>query len=181
MTMKVYLLLAACTALLSSCLKHSIEDAMLNGSGSQSTTATLRYEINGNPVTLSVKNAGNQAVGSRTLYCEKAVGYVLSGVSSAGEFVFTFYTDSLMVGNYSYTSNLGPLFVTTFEGKPQYVYGPSDHMNFSVTSHKDGRISGKFSGQLTPAIVPGYPNNVYGTPGSVLIRNGSFDNVPVFY
>jgi hypothetical protein len=181
MTMKFYLLLAATTILLSSCLKQSIEDAMLNGSGSQSATATLRYEINGSPVSLSVKDAASQAVGRRTLYCEKSGGYILSGVSSAGELVLTFYTDSLSVGNYNYTSNYGALFVTTFEGRPQYVYGPTDHMNINVTSHKNGRISGNFFGQLTPAIVPGYPNNVYGTLGSVLIRNGSFENVPVFY
>jgi len=73
------------------------------------------------------------------------------------------------------------MYVTSFEGKPQYVYNPGDNMNFTVTSYTDGHISGNFSGQLTPAISPGYPDNIYGTPGSVLIKNGSFKNVPVFY
>jgi len=180
--MKIYLTIAAITFFLTSCYKRSIADAMLGISGSKQTlTATLSYEINGNPVTISVKDADNQFVGSRTLYCEKSGGYILSGISNSGEFVFTFYTDSLKLGDYKYTSNYGPMYVTSFESKPQYVYSPGDNMDFTVTSHMDGHISGKFSGQLTPAISQGYPNNIYGTPGSVMIKNGSFNNVPVFY
>lgn len=154
---------------------------MLNNGGNQTTTATLSYEINGNMVTISVKDADNQLAGSRKLYCEKASGYLLSGVSSFGDLVFAFNTDSLKVGNYKYTSDFGPMYVTTFEGRPQYVYGPTDNMNFTVTSYKDGHISGNFSGQLTPAIIQRFPDNIYGTPGSVVIKNGSFNNVPVFY
>jgi hypothetical protein len=85
------------------------------------------------------------------------------------------------VGNYNYTSNYGPLYVTTFGGYPQYVYGPTDNMSFTITTYKDRHISGNFSGRLTPAIIPGYPNNVYGVPGSLLIKNGSFNNVPIVY
>lgn len=182
MTMKFYLTIAATTLVLSSCYKQSIADAMLGVTGSkQTTTATLSYEINGNPVSISVKDADHQLAGSPTLYCEKSGGYILSGISSFGEIVFTFHTDSLIVGNYKYTSYYGPMYVTSFEGKPQYVYNPGDNMNFTVTSYTDGHISGNFSGQLTPAISPGYPDNIYGTPGSVLIKNGSFKNVPVFY
>ena len=44
-----------------------------------------------------------------------------------------------------------------------------------------GHLSGNFSGALTPMISAGNPYNTYGTPGSVLITNGSFKNVPVFY
>lgn len=179
--MKFYLTIAAVTVFLSSCLKQSIADAMLGDSGKQTTTATLSYEISGNLVSISVEDADNQGGGFRRLECVKSGSYILSGVSSSGDFVFTFYTDSLKVGNYKYTSNYGPMYVTTFEGKPQYVYGPTDNMNFTVTSYKDGHISGNFSGQLTPAIIPGYPDNVYGIPGSVVIKNGSFNNVPVFY
>ena len=179
--MKFYLILITITILLSSCFKQSIADAMLNTSAKQ-TTATLSYEINGNLVTVSVKDADHQIAGSRILDCEKSgSSYVLGAVIDYGDFVFTFYTDSLKVGNYKYTSNYGPMYVTTFQGTPQYVAGPTDNMNFNITSYKDGHISGNFSGQLTPAIIPGYPNNVYGTYGSVLIKNGLFNNIPVVY
>jgi hypothetical protein len=54
-------------------------------------------------------------------------------------------------------------------------------MDFNITSYKDGRISGNFSGQLSPLVYQGYYANTYGTFGSVLIKNGSFNNVPVIY
>ena len=180
--MKFYFIIFSITIILSSCYKQSIPDAMLNKSGGENEkTATLSYEINGQLVTISVKNADQQVPGFRTLYCEKSVGYILSGTSNDGDFVFTFFTDSLEAGNYQYTSNYGPRYVTTFEGRPQYVYGATDNMNFNITSYKDGHISGNFSGQLTPVIMAGNPDNVYGATGSVLIKNGSFNNVPIFY
>ncbi len=179
--MKLYLALAMITVFLTSCLKQSIPDAMLGITVAGKTpTATMGYEINGNPVTISVIDAGNLPLGRSTLYCEKSNGYILTGLGSYGEFIFTFYTDSLKVGNYKYTNSYGPMYITTFEGKPQYVYGPTDNMNFNVTSYNDGQISGNFSGQLTPAISQGNPN-IYGTTGSVIIKNGTFNNVPVFY
>ena len=183
MMMKFYLTIAAISIVLSSCLKQSIADAMLNRSGQQANniTASLSYEINGKLVKISVEDADHQAPTYRRLSCEKSVGYVLSGAGSEGAIVYTFFTDSLKVGSYNYPSNFGPLYVTDFKGVPQYVYGPTDHMNFTVTSYKDGHISGNFSGQLTPAVIAGYPDNVYGTSGSVLIKNGSFSNVPVIY
>ena len=83
--------------------------------------------------------------------------------------------------NYRYTSSdLGPTYVTTF-GAAQYLYGPADYMSFTITSYANGHISGNFSGKLTPLVMAGNPNNYYGTPGSTLITNGSFNNVPVIY
>lgn len=180
--MKFYLIIAAITILLPSCLKQSIPDAMLGISGKQTKiTATLRYEINGNLVSITVEDADRQGPGIHTLECVKSSNYVLSGITSSGDFVFTFFTDSLKVGNYNYASSYGPMYISTFQGKAQYVYGPTDHMSFNVTTYKDGHISGNFSGQLTPVITPGFPNNIYGVPGSVSIKNGSFTNVPVAY
>ena len=182
MTRKIYFIIIAITIIFSSCLKQSIPDAMLNKSGTPNdVTATLSYEINGKLVTISVKESDNRVSGFRTLSCEKSGGYVLGGVSNDGDFVFTFFTDSLKVGNYKYTTNYGAMYVTTFQGKPQYVHFPTDYMDFNVTAYKDGRISGNFSGQLTTALAQGYPDNVYGAPGAVLIKNGSFNNVPVIY
>src|SRR5215203_4218715 len=133
--MKFYLIIAAITILLPSCLKQSIPDAMLGISGKQiKITATLRYEINGNLVSITVEDADRQGPGIHTLECVKSSNYVISGITSSGDFVFTFFTDSLKVGNYNYTSSYGPMYVTTFQGKAQYVYGPTDHMSFNVTA-----------------------------------------------
>ena len=177
--MKFYLILITITILLPSCFKQSIADAMLDSGEQKKITATLSYEINGTPVTVSVKDADNQGL-YPTLQCEKSNVYVLG--CSNNDFVFTFYTDSLKVGNYKYISSYGPMYVVTFSGAPDYVAGPTDNMNFNITSYKDGHISGNFSGQLTPVISQqNYPNNVYGVYGSVLIKNGSFNNVPVVY
>lgn len=182
MTAKISLILATLTVLLSSCYKQSIPDAMLNNPGKQTTTATMSYEINGNKVTIIGKEVNYPGARYQTLECVKSGGYVLSGVLDVGaDFVFTFYTDSLKLGNYKFTNSWGNFYVTTFEGRPQYVYGPADHMSFNVTSYKEGRISGNFTGQLTPAISQGPVSPIYGVPGSVVIKNGSFTNVPVIY
>ena len=180
--MKFYLLIAVAVLFSYSCAKQSIADAMLNRSGKPNLTATFNYEMNGNPVHLSVKDADNRLPGYRKLYCDKSTGYYsICAVNGAPEFIFTFYTDSLKVGSYKYTSNFGPMYITTFKGTPQYVYNPIDHVTFNITSYKDGRISGNFSGQLTPDITLAFPRYVVGTPGSVLLKNGSFENVQVFY
>ena len=176
MTMKFYLIITAITILLSSCLKQSIPDAMLGISGKQNKiTATLSYEINGNLVSVSVDDADHQDPSSYTLECVKSNGYVLDAITNFGEFTFTFFTDSLKVGSYNYPSNSGGIYVTDFQG-PEFVYYPTDNMNFNVTTYKDGHISGNFSGMLTPKV-----NNIYGAPSSVSIKNGSFNNVPIVY
>ena len=183
--MKFYLMATAGMILFSSCLKQSIPDAMLGSKNSngQGSTATLSYEINSNPVNITVDDADNQ--GSNTNYilgCSKNPGYYnLDAVSSTGEFTFSFYTDSLNVGNYIYNGAYGPMFFTGYNGTNEYAYAPSDSMSFNITSYNNGHISGNFSGVLTPMIAAGNPYNTYGTASSVSITNGSFKNVPVFY
>ncbi len=180
MTMKSYVTLFAVTILFSSCFKKSIADAMLNTA--KGGTATLSYEINGTPVTISVRDADNQVGGYYSLSCEKYNGYNLNGMSNYGEFTFSFYTDSLKPGNYNYTSlYYRGMYITDFQGKPCYIAEATDNMNVNVTSYKNGRINGNFTGQLTPAVTQGSYGNVYGASGSVVIKNGSFSNVPVVY
>ena len=181
MSLKLCLAIAAITVLLSSCYKQSIADAMLNNESKSRITATLSYEINGTPVKVSVKDAFNQPPGRRKLYCEKAGSYIMSALVGSSDFIFIFYTDSLTVGNYKHNGMMGDMYVTSFGGKPQYIAAPSDHMSFTVTSYKDGHISGNFSGQLSPAERFLGSTPVFGASGSVVIRNGSFKNVPVFY
>jgi hypothetical protein len=181
---KLYLITAIISILLSSCLKQSIPDAMLDSksSGGQgAATATLSYKVNGNAVNISVPNAESQDPNYYTLGCSKSTGYSLDGLSSSGEITFTFYTDSLTIGNYIYTASYGDMYFVRYNGQDEYVHGPTDSLSFNITSYKNGLISGNFSGQLTPLISASTINNIYGVPGSTLITNGSFQNVPVFY
>lgn len=182
--MKSFLITAVISILASSCLKQSIPDALLasqNSAGHGGATATLSYKINGNAVNISVNDAVNQDPNAYTLGCTKSGSYILDALSSSGEFTFTFYTDSLTMGNYIYTGNYGDMFFLSYNGQNEYAHVSSDSMSFNVTSYKNGLISGNFSGQLTPLISAGNPNNTFGAPGSVLISNGSFQNVPIFY
>ena len=178
---------------LSSCLKQSIADAMIADqnpgaqSGNHPGVATMTYLVNGNTVTNSVSDPDLQSPNAYQLGCSKtfygpgSTVYTLDCVSSSGEFAFTFGTDSLTVGNYSYTGVYGDLFVVSYNGTNEFLHVPTDSISFNVTSYSQGHISGNFSGRLTPMISAGNPNNVYGTPGSVLITKGSFKDVPVFY
>lgn len=184
--MKSYLIIIA-VIFFSSCLKQSIPDAMLGKHSSLGgTTATLNYNINGNAVNIKVENADQQnsnlTAFPYTLGCSKLAGfYNLEGLSSSGYFYFTFNTDSLMTGNYKYTSAYGDMSFTIYNDTFEYVHAPTDSISFNITSYTNGHISGNFSGTLTPLIVAGNPDNIYGTPGSVLITDGTFKNVPVFY
>ena len=184
--MKFYLITAIIAILFSSCLKQSIPDAMLAskhaGTGI-SPTATLSYEINGNLVTITVTDADNQNTNPfYTLGCSKSAGYyVLDAVSSSGETTFLFYTDSLTIGNYKYIGSYGDMFFISYNGENEYVHAPSDSLGFTITSNNSGHINGTFSGRLTPLITASTINNIFGTPGSVLITKGTFQNVPVFY
>jgi hypothetical protein len=182
--MKFCVLAVAAALLFSSCLKESIPDAMLNaqGSGGQGGgTATLSCEINGTAVKVSVPDAGNQDPSFYTLGCTKANGYSFDALPATGEISFLFFTDSLAVGSYPYTSISGPMYFITYNGTAEYVYEGGDFLTFNITSYNNGRISGNFSGQLTPLVTAGNPNNTYGASGSVKVTNGSFQNVPVFY
>lgn len=182
--MKLYITAAVAAILFSSCLKQSIPDAMLaakNSGGQGPVTATLSYKVNGDAVNISVNDADNQDRNYYMLGCSKSGNYALEALSSSGELAFVFYTDSLTTGNYIYTGVYGDFFMLSHNGTNEYVHVPSDSMSFNITSYKDGHISGNFSGQLTPLITPSNINNIYGPSGSVLITNGSFQNVPVFY
>lgn len=182
--MKFYLILITIFIFLTSCLKQSIPDAML-AAKRESTgggTATLSYEVKGTPVQISVPNAANQTPGYRTLSCEKHPGYyALSGISSTGEIAFLFYTDTLILGDYTYNGSYGEEFFMSYNNENQYTVVATDYLTFSVTSYENGRISGSFSGQLTPMISDGNGGFEHGPYSSTKVTKGVFQNVPVFY
>jgi hypothetical protein len=176
---------------LSSCLKQSIADAMIaeQNSGTRGgSVATMTYTVRGYTVTTSVNNADSQDPRGYQLGCSKTVYpgtnssvYILDCLSNSGEMAFTFSTDSLTIGDYEYSGIYGELFILSYNGEDEFVHDPTDFVRFNITSYSQGHISGTFSARLTPMIMAGNPNNVYGASGSVLVTNGSFTNVPVFY
>ena len=155
--MRFYVIALLMAIFLSSCLKQSIPDAMLgskNSGGRGKVTATLSYKINGNAVNISVNDADNQNPNPYTLGCSKYAGYyALHGLSNSGETAFSFYTDSLTVGNYKYMGTYGDMFFISYNGTNEYVHAASDSMSFNITSYNNGHISGNFSGVLTPLIM----------------------------
>jgi len=175
---------------LSSCLKQSIADAMIAEQNSRtgSGVATMNYTVNGNTVTTSVNDADSQDPRSYQLGFSKTVFpgtnstvYILDCLSNSGEMTYTFGTDSLTTGEYEYDGIYGDLFVLSYNSENEFVHDPTDFIRFNITSYSQGHISGIFSARLTPMISAGNPNNTYGPVGSVLVTNGSFKNVPVFY
>lgn len=156
--------------------------------GNSPAVATLTYAVNGNIVTTSVNDPDSQSPNSYELGCSKTVYpgtnstiYGLDCIGTTGEMTYIFFSDSLTVGNYTYTGIYGDMFVLGYNGTDEYVHDPTDSISVNITSYSNGHISGNFSGRLTPMIMAGNPNNTYGTPGSVLITKGSFKDVPVFY
>lgn len=145
-------------------------------------TATLSYELNGSPVQMTVPDAASQDPGSYTLGCTKSVGYYrLSAQNFASGISFSFYTDSLTVGDYTYTGSSGEMFFISHYMENEHAYAASDYLTFTITSYKQGRISGNFSGELTPMIPDVNSNYTPGPLGSTKITKGVFQNVPVFY
>lgn len=183
--MKLYVVAVIAAILFSSCLKESIADAMLSsnngGRGGSGTTAILRYKINGTPVNISVKDADNQNPNYYTLGCAKSNGYSLDALSITGEFSFVFYSDSLITGTYNYIGRDGDMYFIRYNGTDEYVHDPLDSMSITIAKYDKGHISGYFSGKLTPLVASSTINNIYGAGGSVLITDGSFQNIPVFY
>ena len=103
--MKFYLVTLVTAILFSSCLKQSIPDAMLgtqNSGGQGGPTATLSYYVNGNLEKLSVSDADSQDPNYYTLGCTKSNGYNFDALTDAGEFTFTFYSDSLVAVSYTH-------------------------------------------------------------------------------
>ena len=92
----------------------------------------------GSTVKICVPDADNQNPNGYTLGCSKTDSYDLFGLTSSGEFTFTFYTDSLTTGDYSYNGSSGDMFFLDNKGTAEYVHAASDNMSFTVTKYDKG-------------------------------------------
>jgi len=173
---------------LSSCLKQTIPGAMLEAEGQSSGgSASMSYQMNGVLIKTTANNANNNIGGYHQLLCEKATytinnadyyRYVLSLGSTSGELTVLLYTDSLQTRNYVLRGTNEH--ILSYNNTNAYTRYATDSMSVNITAYSNGRISGNFSGSLTPSIIEGAPT-IYGDPGSISITNGTFENVPVLY
>jgi len=100
---------------------------MMGTQGGGPSVATMTYAVNGNTVTTSVNNPDSQSPTAYQLGCSKmlypgtnSTVYGLDCVGTSGEMSFTFLTDSLTVGNYTYRGIYGDMFVCSYNGAKQF-------------------------------------------------------------
>jgi hypothetical protein len=182
--MKLYALAASLVILLSSCLKESIPDAMLNKKNGPKVTATFSYKLNGNAVSRTIEDVRNQSlVPYPTMGCSKQAGrYDLLALLDPGVVSIYLFTDTLAVGNYTYTTaDVGELDILDYFNQTEFLHAPTDRISVNVSSHANGYISGTFSAVLTPMVDGSTTPYIFGTPSSILVTEGSFKNIPVFY
>ena len=179
--MKLFVTAALTTLLLTSCLKESISDSLLastNPATPSGPVATFSYDLNGQHVSYD-----------EGIYCDRTIispstypTYILGSESSnGGDFVFTLPTDTLTVADYHYKLSYtgADIYVLSSSLGNCYLNSAGDSVDLNITSYSNGYISGNFSFVLTPALSEG--PTIFGTPGSVIITNGVFQNMPVVY
>ena len=173
----------------SSCLKQSIADAMLQKEEQRlgGSAISMSYQVNGVLVKTIVNDVTNQFGSYYRLSCKKTIYssnnfdnyfYVLSCENGSGELTFLFYTDSLKTTNYVLTGWSGSHALLSYNNTNNWTRYASDSLSFNITNYSNRRISGTFSGRLTPE---GANPNTFGTAGSIAITNGVFENIPVLY
>lgn len=182
--MKSYIISVTIAVFLSSCLKESIPEAMLNKKNGPKVTATFSYKLNGTPVSLTVDDVRNQnTVPYYTIGCSKIPGrYEMFAMLEAGGISLSFFTDTLSVKNYNYTvADVGEKDVLDYFNQTEFLHAATDRISINITSHNNEYVSGNFSAVLTPMVNGGTIPYIFGTPSSIVVTEGSFKNVPVFY
>lgn len=182
--MKYTALLLTLSIFLSSCLKESIPGAMLKKQHGTAVPASFSYKLNGNPVNLTIDDVRNQiTVPFAPLSCTKVPGrYEMFAMTEAGGFSLFFFTDSLVVGSYNYTTgDVGEMYVLDYFNQTEFLHAPTDRVSINVTSKANGYISGNFSAVLTPMVDGSTNPYIFGTPSSINVTEGKFSNVPLFY
>ena len=88
--------------------------------------------------------------------------------------------DSLRTGTYVIDSAASQLTYENnirFNGIQSSIFFNGDNLTFNITSHSNGRVSGTFTGKLTP--LNGTFN--YADKSTTVITEGKIDNVQVIY
>jgi hypothetical protein len=94
------------------------------------------------------------------------------------------FSDSLESKNYHYDSldvdqsdyHIITLRIT-YNGQTSVIHHKDDFADINISSYKNSRISGTFTGKLTPQTLP----TGFGQPGSINITEGKINEVKVIY
>lgn len=183
-SMKSLIVTISLALFFASCLKESIPEAIDNKKNGPKVPASFSFKVNGIARSYSVEDVRKERTYSYPIFsCRKEVNrYDIHGQVESSSAYFSVYTDSLSVGNYSYTiADAGTREIADTGYLPFFLLAPTDKINISISAHSNGYISGNFNAVLTPAIAGSSFPFTFGAPGSIVITEGSFKNVPVFY
>ena len=179
------LLLISSIVILSSCKKG----ADPNDQNNPVTPAegSIEYRVNGNLFTIdNTKMLDSEYVTIRKEWSANipTTRYIINEQKDANNFMaFTILTDSLLLANYHYDSidqrNNAPTFSFNlgYNGLISSLFFNGDYLDVNISSYKNGRVSGTFTGKATPySFTYGY-----GIKNSFVITEGKLNNIPVTY
>lgn len=165
-----------------SCSKPKNDTENTNVSGS------ISYTVNGTTITM---NNVDISTGEGVVIAKQLKGdlisstrYLLNAQKGLNNFLgVVIISDSLKVAGYHCDStqldNLNFMAVDNlnYNGQISSLYYNGDYLDVQITSYKNNRVSGTFSGKFTPQ------KNVfdYAFHGTVVITDGKLNNVPVIY
>ena len=100
------------------------------------------------------------------------------------EIELNIFTDTLEAKNYHYDSvdvagysNYVITLRVTYQGQTSVINYKDDFADFNISSYKNSRVSGTFTGKLTPEAIP----IGFGEAGSINITEGKINDVKVIY
>jgi hypothetical protein len=146
----------------------------------------VEFKINGTPVKMIYSNYVYQysllffkipPINTRTRYS-------LDGTLLNNEIELNIFTDTLEAKNYHYDSvdvagysNYVITLRVTYQGQTSVINYKDDFADFNISSYKNSRVSGTFTGKLTPEAIP----IGFGEAGSINITEGKINDVKVVY
>jgi len=141
---------------------------------------TIKYKINGVQVTYTDSVSGYDAKATKLTTMWPETRYLFEGRRGPSElFQVMIITDSLKPIQYRYDStSYAPVNIDHNSGALlSSLYFNGDYFNVTITSYSNGKLSGFFTGRLSPYSIL----HDYNQRGSVAITEGLFTNLKVTY
>ena len=145
----------------------------------------VEFKLNGSVIQIKHSNI----VTGSPVFFWKPVGappprYSLLALESNSNLDLNILTDSLETKNYHYDSlavhdslNYVIALRVTYNGQTSVIHFKDDFADINISSYKNSRISGTFTGKLTPEAMP----FGFGQPDSINITEGKINEVMVIY
>jgi hypothetical protein len=176
---RITVLIIIYIAVLQSCSKKNWVVNVNPSSGS------IQYKVNGQLMTMDNANASN---GENVVFAKQLKGSVLPATrylmnaerGSNNVLLLSIASDSLHEINYYYDSTYQSthpselVFDISFNGEIGTLSFGGDNFDINISSYKNRKISGTFSGKLSST-----PD--YNKRGNLIITEGVFNNIPVIY